>query len=65
MTTLVNTALLVGLAFAALLAVGLLLSRLYRKASKETAFVRTGVGGSRVIVDGGAGAARVPRFRAG
>jgi uncharacterized membrane protein YqiK len=53
MTPLLNSAILTGIAFAALLAVGLLLSRLYRKASKETAYVRTGVGGSRVIVDGG------------
>ena len=53
MTPLLNSAILTGIAFAALLAVGLLLSRLYRKASKETAYVRTVVGGSRVIVDGG------------
>ncbi len=30
------------------------LARLYRRASKETAFVRTGLGGERVVMNGGA-----------
>ena len=38
----------------ALLAIGLILSRLYRRASKEISFVRTGFGGQRVIMNGGA-----------
>lgn len=37
-----------------LFAIGLIFARLYRRASKEMAFVRTGLGGSRVILDGGA-----------
>ena len=37
----------------ALVTMGIILTRLYRRASKETAFVRTGLGGQRVIVDGG------------
>jgi uncharacterized membrane protein YqiK len=37
-----------------LLAVGLILARLYRRASKETGFVRTGFGGERVVINGGA-----------
>lgn len=37
-----------------LLVVGLVFARLYRRASKEMAFVRTGLGGSKVILDGGA-----------
>lgn len=37
----------------ALLVVGLIVSRLYKRASKELAFVRTGFGGQRVIMDGG------------
>ncbi len=45
------TALLI---FIALFAIGVLLSRLYRRASKETAFVKTGLGGANVIMDGGA-----------
>ena len=42
-------AILVGL-----LLVGLVLSRLYQRASKELAFVRTGLGGQKVVMDGGA-----------
>ena len=36
------------------LVVALTLARLYRRASKEVAFVRTGVGGERVVMNGGA-----------
>jgi uncharacterized membrane protein YqiK len=38
----------------ALLTLGLMVSRLYRRASKETSFVRTGFGGQKVIMNGGA-----------
>lgn len=38
----------------ALLAIGLLLARLYVRASKEISFVRTGFGGQQVIMNGGA-----------
>ena len=38
----------------ALLAIGLILSRLYHRASKEVSFVRTGFRGQRVIINGGA-----------
>jgi uncharacterized membrane protein YqiK len=34
--------------------IGLILARLYQRASKERAFVRTGLGGQRVVMDGGA-----------
>ena len=37
-----------------LLAVGFLMTRLYRRATKELSFVRTGFGGQKVILDGGA-----------
>ena len=43
------SAILIGL-----LAIGLMISRLYKRASKETAFVRTGLGGEKVIMNGGA-----------
>jgi uncharacterized membrane protein YqiK len=33
--------------------VGLVLARLYKRASRETALVRTGAGGKRVVMDGG------------
>ncbi len=38
----------------ALLVIGSILARLYKRASKELAFVRTGFGGQKVIMDGGA-----------
>jgi len=34
--------------------IGLVIARLYRRASKEISFVRTGFGGQRVIMNGGA-----------
>lgn len=37
-----------------LLTIGLILARLYRRASKEISFVRTGFGGQKVIMNGGA-----------
>ena len=38
----------------ALLLLGVIFSRLYRRASKEVSFVRTGFGGQKVILNGGA-----------
>jgi flotillin len=38
---------------AALLAIGIILSRLYRRAEKDRAYVRTGLGGQKVVLDGG------------
>lgn len=40
--------------FAAILVVGLIISRLYKRASKERAFVRTGMGGQKIVMNGGA-----------
>ena len=37
-----------------LLFIGMVVARLYHRATKETAFVRTGMGGQKVIMDGGA-----------
>lgn len=37
-----------------LLVLGFILARLYRRASKEIAFVRTGFGGEKVVMNGGA-----------
>jgi len=47
-------AIVVGAALVGLLAIGFILTRLFRRASKELAFVRTGFGGEKVILDGGA-----------
>jgi uncharacterized membrane protein YqiK len=43
-----------AVALVALLAIGLIIARLYTRATKEQAFVRTGFGGEKVIRDGGA-----------
>lgn len=43
-----------GIAFLGLLVIGLILARLYTRANKERAFVRTGFGGEKIIKDGGA-----------
>ncbi|MHA7773680.1 flotillin family protein [Roseibium sp. M-1] len=53
MDQLVGILILVGIGFVALLAVGLIISRLYRRSSKEVSFVRTGFGGQRVVMNGG------------
>ena len=42
-----------GVILAFLVVIGLVLQRLYVRASKETTFVRTGFGGQKVIMDGG------------
>lgn len=44
----------VVVAIVALLTLAIVFSRLYRRATKETAFVRTGMGGEKIIKDGGA-----------
>lgn len=44
----------VSIILVSLMVVALILSKLYRRASKEIAFVRTGMGGQKVIMNGGA-----------
>ncbi|MBK8284122.1 MAG: flotillin family protein [Ahniella sp.] len=44
---------LAGIALFGLLCIFLIMARLYRRASKECSYVRTGLGGQRVIVNGG------------
>ena len=51
--SLYNIGLPVGVIIVALIAIGLILTRLYRRASKEIAFVRTGLKGQKVVVNGG------------
>ena len=43
-----------GVGLVTLLVLGLILARLYRRASKEIGFVRTGLGGEKVVINGGA-----------
>ncbi len=54
MDQLFNIGLIAGIALIGLLAIGVIFSRLYRRSSKELAFVRTGLGGQKVVMDGGA-----------
>ncbi len=42
-----------GIGLVALLTIGLIFARLYKKASKEISFVRTGFGGQVVVMNGG------------
>jgi uncharacterized membrane protein YqiK len=49
-----NTLILAGIIFVSLLAITFIFSRLYRRSSKERSFVRTGLGGQKVVMDGGA-----------
>ena len=54
MENVTSVVLLAGVVLIALLVIGLMMARLYKRASKEIAFVRTGLGGQRVVLDGGA-----------
>lgn len=54
MDQLINVGILAGIALIGLFAIGLIFSRLYRRSSKELGFVRTGLGGQKVVMDGGA-----------
>nr|WP_315209590.1 flotillin domain-containing protein [uncultured Albidiferax sp.] len=51
---LINIGVPAGIILFALVLIGAVFARLYHRASKETAFVRTGLGGQKVIMDGGA-----------
>ncbi|AZG74845.1 flotillin family protein [Shewanella livingstonensis] len=46
--------LIAGLVMLGLIIIGLIFAKLYKRASKEMAFVRTGFGGEKIIKDGGA-----------
>lgn len=51
---LVNIGVPAAIGLLILLFIGIIFARLYHRATKETAFVRTGLGGQKVIMDGGA-----------
>ena len=51
---LINPLLIAVVIVIALFAIGMILRKLYRRASKQVSFVRTGFGGQKVILDGGA-----------
>ncbi|MDJ0908711.1 MAG: flotillin family protein [Woeseiaceae bacterium] len=50
----INILVITGVIVVAMLTIGIILSRLYQRASKEVSFVRTGFRGQRVIINGGA-----------
>jgi len=50
----IEIAIYAGIGLAAFLILGLIVTRLYHRATKEIAFVRTGFRGERVIMNGGA-----------
>ena len=54
MDNILNIAIYAGSILVAVLAMGLVFSRLYKRASKEISFVRTGFGGQKVVLNGGA-----------
>lgn len=54
MDQLLGIGVIVGVLLVGLVTIGFILARLYRRSSKEQAFVRTGLGGQRVVMDGGA-----------
>jgi uncharacterized membrane protein YqiK len=54
MNQLLGLGLMTAVALVGLLTIGMIFARLYRRSSKELAFVRTGLGGQKVVMDGGA-----------
>src|SRR6218665_113239 len=54
MNDLMELASIAGIAMLGLFTVGIVFARLYKHSTKEPAFVRTGLGGQKVIRDGGA-----------
>ncbi|MEZ5680822.1 MAG: flotillin domain-containing protein [Erythrobacter sp.] len=54
MQNLIDWGIIAGSVVVGILIIGLFLAKLYRRASKEVAFVRTGVGGEKVVMNGGA-----------
>lgn len=52
--SLINIGIIAGIVLIAMITIGLIISRLYTRASKQVSFVRTGFGGQKVIMNGGA-----------
>ena len=50
----IDILILIAIVVVALFAIGMVFARLYRRSSKEVSFVRTGFGGQKVIMNGGA-----------
>jgi uncharacterized membrane protein YqiK len=54
MSSLIGYGILLGVLLLCMLVVGGIISKLYTRASKERAFIRTGLGGQKVVLSGGA-----------
>lgn len=54
MTNLTTIAIGAGIIIAVIIILGIIMARLYKRSSKEISFVRTGFGGEKVILNGGA-----------
>jgi uncharacterized membrane protein YqiK len=54
MDNIIEISVIGGIALLGLLTIGIIFARLYKRSTKELAFVRTGLGGQKVIMDGGA-----------
>lgn len=50
----INMLVIAGIIFVAIIVIGFIVARLYQRSSKEISFVRTGFGGEKVILNGGA-----------
>ena len=50
----IQMAIYAGIILVALVTIGLIVTRLYKRATKEIGFVRTGFGGEKVVINGGA-----------
>lgn len=50
----INVLVITGIIFVAIIVIGFIVARLYQRSSKEISFVRTGFGGEKVILNGGA-----------
>ena len=53
-SNLLNIMIIGGVILVALVTIGLIFARLYQRSSKEISFVRTGLGGQKVVINGGA-----------
>lgn len=54
MENIIDISVMAGIGLLGLLTIGFVFARLYKRSTKELAFVRTGLGGQKVIMDGGA-----------
>ncbi|MGB3721535.1 MAG: flotillin domain-containing protein [Pacificimonas sp.] len=54
MNQLIELAIPIGIAFVAIVIIFVMVARLYQRATKEIAYVRTGMGGEKVVMNGGA-----------